>query len=297
VTPEADPESRLQALHCGWATLFDGGAHARCLSTISDGLALYDPQVGQLSRYRYGHDAKVCGLGERALCGWLTGRLEMSAAAVAECEDWADHTAHLASQLHGLDIASQAAFFRHDLSEVDRILSKMERLSDAGGVPVITAKRQIFRGWMAARAGDSGQIDAVTQGLEALRTFGVMEDMPFYADIAADVTAASGKVDAAMGPLDAAIEEARSTGLTYWLPELLRRKAILSGGAVAVSALDEAFEVAYGQDAQMLVLRNVASRVDLGLALPSSHASRLRDKIDTISDCALRRKVSGALAG
>jgi len=297
VTPEADPESRLQALHCGWATLFDGGAHARCLSTISDGLALYDPQVGQSSRYRYGHDAKVCGLGERALCGWLTGRLEMSAAAVAECEDWADHTAHLASQLHGLDIASQAAFFRHDLSEVDRILSKMERLSDAGGVPVITAKRQIFRGWMAARSGDSGQIDAVTQGLEALRTFGVMEDMPFYADIAADVTAASGEVDAAMGPLDAAIEEARSTGLTYWLPELLRRKAILSGGAVAVSALDEAFEVAYGQDAQMLVLRNVASRVDLGLALPSSHASRLRDKIDTISDCALRRKVSGALAG
>lgn len=297
VTPQADPESRLQALHCGWATLFDGGAHARCLSTISDGLALYDPQVGHQSRYRYGHDAKVCGLGERALCGWLIGQLEMSAAAVAECETWADHTAHLSSQLHGLDIASQAAFFRHDLVEVDRILSKMEGLSDADGVPVITAKRQIFRGWMAARTGDTGQIEAVTAGLEALRSFGVMEDMPFYADIAADVMAASGAIDAAIGPLDAAIQEARSTGLTYWLPELLRRKAVLSGGATARTALDEGFDVAYAQDAQMLVMRNVASRLDMDLVLPPEHAARLRGKIDTISDCALRRKVIGALAG
>jgi class 3 adenylate cyclase/predicted ATPase len=296
VTPQADPESRLQALHCGWATLFDGGAHDRCLSTISDGLALYDPIVGQQSRYLYGHDAKVCGLGERALCGWLTGQLELSAQAVMDCESWADETAHLSSQLHGLDIASQAAFFRHDLQEIDRLLNKMERLSDVVAVPAITAKRQIFRGWMAARAGDTGQIDAVTQGLNALRGFGVLEDVPFYADVEADVVAASGKVDAAIGPLNEAIEEARSTGLTYWLPELLRRKAILSGGIVAAQAFDEGFEVAMGQNAQTLVLRNVASRLDLGLAIAPELILRLGENIARVSDCALRRKVVHALA-
>jgi class 3 adenylate cyclase len=296
VTPQADPESRLQALHCGWATLFDGGAHDRCLSAITDGLALYEPDVGQQSRHRYGHDAKVCGLGERALSGWLTGQLELSAGAVADCEGWADDTAHLSSQLHGLDIASQVAFFRHDLPEIDRILNKMARLSGADAVPAITAKRQIFRGWMAARGGDTGQIDAVTQGLDALRGFGVLEDVPFYADIAAQVTAASGAVNAATGPLDAAIDEARSTGLTYWLPELLRRRAILSGGSVAKAALDEAFEIAQTQNAQMLVLRNIASRLDLGLSVPSDHILRLGKKIRLISDCDLRRKVSDALA-
>ncbi|KAG1647412.1 hypothetical protein GQR58_030626 [Nymphon striatum] len=171
VTPQA---ARLQALHCGWATLFDGGAHDRCLSTISDGLALYDPEVGQRSRHVYGHDARVCGLGERALSGWLTGQLEVSAEAAAHCEAWADETAHLSSQLHGLDIASQVAFFRHDLHEIDRILSKMADLSEADAVPAIAAKRQIFRGWMAARKGDSGQIEAVTQGLSALRGFGCL---------------------------------------------------------------------------------------------------------------------------
>jgi class 3 adenylate cyclase len=296
VTPQADPESRLQALHCGWATLFDGGAHDRCLSTISDGLALYDPDVGQHSRHLYGHDAKVCGLGERALSGWLTGQLELSTNAVSECERWADTTDHLASQLHGLDIASQVAFFRHDLPEIDRILSKMEQLSAADAVPAITAKRQIFRGWMAARSGDTGQIDAVTQGLDALQGFGVLEDMPFYADIAADVRAASGAVDAALGPLADAIEEARNTGLTYWLPELLRRQAMLSDTRSASAALDEAFEIAQSQNAQMLVLRNVSSRLDLGLSVPTEHAESLRRNIGRISACHLRDKIVDALS-
>jgi class 3 adenylate cyclase len=296
VTPQADPESRLQALHCGWATLFDGGAHDRCLTTISDGLALYDPAVGQQSRHRYGHDAKVCGLGERALSGWLTGQLEISADAVAHCESWADETAHLGSQLHGLDIMSQVAVFRHDLPEIDRILGKMERLSDADAVPVIATKRQIFRGWMAARSGDAGQIEAVTQGLEALRGFGVLEDMPFYDDIAAQVTAASGATDAAMGPLNAAIEEARNTGLTYWLPELLRRKAVLCAAGRASDALDEAFEIAQSQNAQMLILRNISSRIDLGLPVPEDHVRRVAEKLVGISECVLKTKVRNVLA-
>ncbi len=295
VTPQTDPESRLQALHCGWATLFDGGAHDRCLSTISDGLALYDPAVGEHSRYVYGHDAKVCGLGERALCGWLTGQLDLSAQAVKDCEIWADETAHLASQLHGLDIASQAAFFRHDLSEIDRILAKMEQLSDVVAVPVLAAKRQIFRGWMAARAGDTGQIEAVKQGLTALRAFGVLEDVPFYADIEASVTAASGQTDAALGPLTEAIDDAKATGLTYWLPELLRRKAILGGDSAAARLLDEGFDIAVRQNAQMLVLRNLATRLDAGLAIAPEHRLIVGERIGQVSDCALRTKIIHAL--
>jgi len=295
VAPGADAESRLQALHCGWATLFDGGAHDRCLSAISEGLALYDPEVGRHSRYLYGHDAKVCGLGERALSGWLTGQLDLSANAIAECEAWGDATAHLSSQLHGLDIATQVAFFNHDLSEIDRILTKMASLSDADAVPAIVAKQQIFRSWIAARAGDRDQIEAVTKNLAALRNFGVLEDTPFYADIAADVVAASGDLDAALGPLHNEITEARKTGLTYWLPELLRRKAVLSKKNVAIEALDEGFEMAQSQNAQMLALRNFGTRLDLGLALPREQVLIMRDKIDLITPNALHKRVRDAL--
>ncbi len=297
VSAQADAESRLQALHCGWATLFDGGAHHRCLSAIDQGLALFDDEAAHRSRHLYGHDAKVCGLGERALCEWLTGRADLSKASIRNCEIWGDETAHLASQLHGLDIATQVAFFNHDLPEIDRILSKMERLSEGDAAPAILAKRQIFRGWMAARNGDVGHRDAVTRGLKALHDFGVLEDTPFYADIAAQVTAAAGDILGALGPLDETIAEARTTRLTYWLPELLRRKALLIGGTGAESALDEAFEMSQTQGAQMLALRNLGTRIDLGLLFPPQIADAMRTHIDAISDSALKQKVSDALAG
>lgn len=296
VTPDADPESRLQALHCGWATLFDGGAHHRCLSAIDDGLALYDPETARRSRYLYGHDARVCGLGERALSGWLTGQLDLSAAALGECEAWADETDHLGSRLHGLDIAMQVAVFRQDLPEIDRILTKIAALSDADAAPAIRAKRQIFGGWMAARAGDSGQADAVRQGLTTLRGLGVLEDTPFYADIAAEIAAAHGPANAALGPLDDEIAASRATGLTYWLPELLRRRALLTAGAGAAGALDEGFAVAQAQAAHMLSLRNIATRLDLGLPVPPDHSAYLARHLATISDCALKTRVADALA-
>nr|WP_255670599.1 adenylate/guanylate cyclase domain-containing protein [Cognatishimia sp. F0-27] len=296
VPPDADRESRLQALHCGWATLFDGGAHDRCLAAISEGLALYDPQEGARARHLYGHDARVCGLGERALCAWLTGSLEDSAKAIAACEIWSDKTDHLGSRLHGLDIAMQVAVFRHDLEEIDRILSRIESLAGADAAPAIAAKRQIFRGWRAARAGNGGQIDAVREGLRALRSFGVLEDTPFYADIAADIAARDGQRDQALGMLEDEIAQARETGLTYWLPELLRRKAVLSGGgAVAGAALEEGATVALEQGAHMLLARNVATWHALSISVPDAVRHAAKQRVPGISDCPLRTQVLHAL--
>ncbi|WP_171177377.1 hypothetical protein [Ruegeria sp. HKCCD8929] len=295
VTPDADRESRLQALHCGWATLFDGGAHDRCLTAITDGLSLYDTETAQRSRYKYGHDARVCGLGERTLSAWLTGQLDLSAQSIQACEEWADETGHLPSRLHALDIAMQVAFFNRDPSGIDRVLSKIESISQADAVPVIAAKRQIFRSWARVRNGGDADIEAVEQGLHALHGFGVLEDTPFYADIAAEVRAHGGASSRAVGRLEDDIADAKATGLTFWLPELLRRKAVLTNGAAAEAALDEGFQIAQAQNAQMLALRNLSARIDLGLAIPSDQVATMAEKIGHVSDCRLRRQVANAL--
>lgn len=291
VKPDADPESRLQALHCGWASLFDGGAHDRCLHAIEDGLALFDPEVAQHSRYLYGHDAKVCGLGERALCQWFTGDLDASARAIRDCEAFADETGQLASQLHGLDVAMQLAVFNQNLPEIDRILTRIEALDQTDAAPAIAAKRKIFGGWIASKRGDASKLGAVTAGLADLRKLGVVEDTPHYVDIAAEVAAAAGKPFDALGPLEDEIAASLTSGLTYWLPELLRRKALLTAGPAAQAALDEGFDIAFGQNAQMLVLRNVATRLDLGLAVPKALRDQTAERIERVTDCALRQKV------
>ncbi len=298
VPPETDPESRLQALHCAWATLFDAGEHIRSLSAVEDGLALYDKEIARKSRYQYGHDARVCGLGERALSLWMQGRLNDSKSAILASENWADETGHLSSQLHALDIATQTAFFRMDIREIERILTKVASLSEADALPATRAKLDIFRGWIKARTGDAAQASIVTAGLERLKEFGVLEDTPIYADIAADVAWASGMSEQALGPLQEEIDHARRTRLIFWLPELLRRRAILASDAGlsgAAANLDEGFALAIEQDAHHLALRNLATRVELGLSLPTEARMKMTERIGLISDCALKTSVADAL--
>ena len=91
----ADPEVRLQSLHCAWATNFDAGRHAYNLSCVEQGLALYDEERARRSRGRYGgHDAKVCALGERALSLWFMGEDAASAKSIDAAIRWAEHIDH-----------------------------------------------------------------------------------------------------------------------------------------------------------------------------------------------------------
>ena len=299
VAPSGDPETRLQALHCAWATLYDGGAHATCLSAVEDGLALYDPDVAVRSRHLYGHDAKVCGLGERALSTWLTGDLETSRTSIAAAEAWAEETDHLNSRLHALDIAIVAAFFRHDDAEITRILKRFGALAGGDALPVVEAKLAIFQGWQRAREGGGPrEALAVQAGLARLRELGALEDTPIYADIAADVAGLTGTPAEALGPLEDEIAEAKAVRLTVWLPELHRRRARLlteAGRPGAETSLDEGLELALSQDANMLVLKNLGSRLTLGFGISDVLRTEVGDRVLGVSEGELRTQVIHAL--
>ena len=80
-----DPEITLQIKHCIWAIDFNLGRHRETLDAIEAGLALYDEELAKTHRALFGgHDAKVCGLGQKALSLWLTGSTEASDSALAE---------------------------------------------------------------------------------------------------------------------------------------------------------------------------------------------------------------------
>lgn len=295
ITPDEAPEARLQALHCGWATLFDSGAHDRSLAAVAEGLALYDPVEAERSRYRYGHDAKVCGLGERAQSLWFQGRVEDAQQAIAQTEDWAERTGHVPSILHALDMATLTAFYRRDFDELARLSGRIASLSDAADMPVVVAKAGIFDGWNSARSGRDDGAEKVTQGLDELRRLGALEDTPLYADIAADTAMLLGDIALARQVLDAEIRTCRETNLIFWLPELLRRRAMIADGPEASRLLDEGLDVATGQNAHMLVLRNVATRLGQGMTVTGPLRDRMAERIDRISPCDERKTVMRAL--
>jgi class 3 adenylate cyclase len=291
-------EARLQALHCGWATLFDAGAHERSLDAVREGLALYDPQIAERSRYRYGHDARVCGLGERSQSLWMQGDLAGSRAAIIDAEKWSGETDHTPSVLHALDMATLTAFFRQDVDEITRILGRVGQLADASDMPIIQAKTQIFQGWQQARAGHSDQ-GHVAQGLQKLRDLGVLEDTPIYANIAADVTARAGDPAGALTALNDEITSARDTQLIYWLPELLRRRAVLTrmidSTANVTADLDEALDVAVTQDAHLLIFRNIQARLTLDVPIGDTVRDTLGDRRNKLHQISDLEQVSRAL--
>lgn len=265
-----DDEVRLQSLHCAWATHFDGGHHTYCLACVAEGLALYDVERARHSTALYGgHDARVCGLGERALSLWFTGDAAGSEESIRAAVDWARRREHLDSLLHALTYKIGLFRYRNDFAGVVAVANDLEALAQAPLSPGTIAKARLFRGWARVMAGDAAAGgDEFDDGYARQRSVGTIENVSIYNAMRADVAAASGRHDEALALLDAAIDGADGSGQTFWLAELHRARAALrrrtgADEASAVEDLRAAVTVATEQGA--LALRRRAER-DLAAA-------------------------------
>jgi class 3 adenylate cyclase/predicted ATPase len=260
-----DQEIRLQSLHCAWATHFHAGNHRECLHCIEQGLELYDPERAVLSRTKYGgHDAKVCGLAERGQALWFVGERSAAAESIKVAVEWAEETRHLGSLCHALDVALLFNHFERNLAEVLRLSQRVCELGRQHGLPNYEAKSNIFAGWAQALSGDVSEgMTTFEQGLEQQIRIGTEEDLPLYLDMKASILERAGHHDNALAAIVQAIDDARRTSNEFWLPELLRRRAILEAQCgtcsdVVIRHLKEALFLARRHGAETLARRAVA---------------------------------------
>lgn len=262
-----DPEIRLQALHCAWAANFHAGQHHLCLDCINKGLTLYDSDRGRVSRARYGgHDANVCGLGERAQLLWLMGDEQGANESMSQALSWAEATDHPGSLCHALDNAILLASYQHDASKVSDLAHRMRVLADEHDLPEVRAKSRIFAGWAHALLGslEAGLLE-FEQGLRAHRAIGTDEDMPVYCSLWAELLVKSHQYDRALAILTSAIVEAEGVGNVVWLPELYRLRAVTRQAhqpneTLSFQDLDRAISLAEEQGAAALAAKAHADR-------------------------------------
>lgn len=268
----ADPEVRLQALHCAWATNEDAGLHAHCLRCVKDGLKLYDEDRARFSRGRYGgHDAKVCGLGEQAFSLWFMGDDAGSSESIEQAKQWAEHIKHLNSLLHALEFEIELKRYRNDYAGV---IAVADRIGELGpGVPGVLAKAALFRAWAHGMSGDAAAgLAEFEAGLAHQREIATYEGAPIYAGMRAELFERAGRNDEALAILDGTITASTESGQVFWLAELLRQRALLRRARgepeeVVASDLRRALEVATEQEASALAAR---VRLDLQrLGLPA----------------------------
>jgi len=272
----ADPEVRLQALHCAWATNHSAGLHSHCLRCVEEGLKLYDADRARFSRGRYGgHDAKVCGLGDRAFSLWLMGDDAGSLESMAAAMQWAERINHPSSLLHALEFEIELKRYRSDHPGVIAAADRIAEL--AAAAPTVLAKAALFRAWARGMSRDAATgLDEFEAALARRREIATPEGVPVYEGMRAELLEKAGRLDEARSILDTAIEASES-GQVFWLAELLRQRAGIrnarqeSGEAVAAD-LQRALDTATGQQAGALVGRVRLDMERLGLR---AHAPRV----------------------
>ena len=124
---------------------------------------------------------------------------------------------------------------------------------------------QVLEGW--ARGGRVG-VQLIEEGLSELRAENAHVRMPYWLSLLAQTTSDE---EYARQTLRVALDAARATGESWWVPELLRLEAAYLNGADRRNAFARALEVARAQQSPAMVARCEADlgQRSLGTAAPS----------------------------
>jgi predicted ATPase/class 3 adenylate cyclase len=279
----ADPEIQLQIKHCVWAIDFNMGFHESTISAVNEGLTLYQSGHGAETRTLYGgHDARVCGLGQRGLALWFCGDDANAVASVTEAKRWAQQIGHVGSIAHVLDIEAMLHRYRRDVTVLRRTLDSMRQLSSMHGLPSLAAKASIFSGWCDALCGqpDKGRV-LFDDGVATLREIETIEDFPVYCDMQAEIMALTNSVEAGLEVISTAIADAERTGHRYWLAELYHRRARLllqlsADGDAIRDSIGRSLQIASDQNAVPLLVGTFATLSSSGISAELSTEYRAR---------------------
>lgn len=287
-----DPEIQLQVRHCIWAIEFNMGHHRRAIDAVDAGLTLYQPDRGSETRTLYGgHDARVCGLGQRGLALWFVGEDAAAVRSVKDAVEWALHIDHVGSLAHAYDIQAMLHRYRRDFVSLRGTIEDMRRLSKVHDLPSLAAKAEIFAGWCEGIAGDPKMgMESFETGLEVLRRIETVEDLPVYCDMHAELMAKDLGYERALKLTSEAIVDAERMGHRYWLAELYHRKGRLllqtdSEPQAVNDAFEASFAVATEQEAVSLLIGAYDTVVHSGSDLQL--IAKYRDRI-----AALQRSAS-----
>ena len=252
----------VQAHHSQWATLYMLGAHTECCRHIEAGLELYDPNHHHRHAALYGgHDARVCGLGERALALWLLGYPQEALVHVQSALAWAQQLRHVGSQAHAMDYAVVLHKFRRDVNAVYHGAGKLVAYASEQKLRVHRAKGAFFRGWARAILEDvDGGLSEMLDAIASEQSTDTPGDFTVYYEMLAETYGRAGRYDEGLHAVDEAFAQAARCGIVFWNAELHRRRGELllaSGGenAAAVACFQEALTCARSQEARSLELR------------------------------------------
>ena len=259
---EGDDESRLQAHHASWSTLYLAGDPARAREHANAGRRLYDPTKHASHRLVYGgHDPGVCAGYNVALAEWMLGYSGKALASIAESVALAERIAHPFTLCLALTIATVLHLNRREPERALHHLDGAEQLAAEQRLSLIYEPGMLRGAALVGQGATEEAVARIRKGVTLWAGFGRYR--PYGFAFLAEGLARQGNRTSALAALRQGLETARATGEHMWVAELHRLTGIVM---VAENRLDEgqaclqqAIGIAQAQQAKSLELRAVAN--------------------------------------
>jgi DNA-binding SARP family transcriptional activator/tetratricopeptide (TPR) repeat protein len=232
----ADPESEL-----GGHAHFAVGGSAVSLGMPAEGLRhleLAAKLTSGASWLSVGTRPDVHGMAMAAHAHWLLGQDQEALSACLEAIRLAREIDHPYSQAVALAYSGITHQMRHDLPALRDTIDGLRLLCDRYDFAYYREWVLILDGWSRL------DIDLVRQGISNLQSQGAFARMPYWLSLLADTSARDGQPGAARATLDAALAAGRVHDDVWWLPEVMRMRAVYDEGQAGTARLLSAAKMA-----------------------------------------------------
>jgi len=246
----ADPESELagQAHFPAGCSAFGLGMPAKGLHHLELAAKL----AGGAVWLSIGTRPDVHGKAFSAHAHWLLGRDDDALAACGEAITLARAINHPYCEALALGYGCITHQVRRDLPELRSMVGELRGLCDRYEFAYYREWALILDGW--ARDDASGA-DLARRGIANLKSAGAFARMPYWLSLLADLYARDGLPGAARAALDAAIATGRAHDDVWWLPEVLRMRAVYDDEQAAIARLLSAAAMAREHGSVVLLRR------------------------------------------
>jgi predicted ATPase/class 3 adenylate cyclase len=231
------------------------GRFAEALEHADAGCALYEPERCAWLASRYGTDQGVAGHSVAAIALAHLGFADRGLERSREATDLARTVGRPFDIAYARTFESWVHLTRGELSAQRDAASEVVEICDKQGFPDFGGLARMFRATARAEAGEDAQsaLDECLEGASLAAGTGRRAAASGFVVALATAQLAAGKLEDAIGTIDAGIAEADRTGQPFWNADLLRMKAEtlfrLGNGRdrEAESVLNEAIELARSQ--------------------------------------------------
>jgi hypothetical protein len=155
---------------------------------------------------------------------------------------------------------------RNDLPRLAGTGTELRELCDRYSFAYYREWGLILDGWAA---GDEAGVELARRGIGNLRSAGSFARMPYWLSLLADLRARCGQPGAARATLDAALADGYAHDDRWWLPEVLRMRAVYDDAEPAIARLRGAARMASEQGSAALLRRCERDLAARGVRAPA----------------------------